>query len=164
MITAELWTLAQCNNGGDVSAHDKHAQMCKLQSFMSLGRKCLTECSPAKQQLFTVYTLTVCSWNVLVLLSCMPLLNRATVWWQNWWQDQSSCSHPSRNSLTFWIFFFVQTFLHHSPYFSWRNSMFCSIFLLFSMILWSTFFYAKSHYWNNVFADITVTSLIAMNI
>jgi len=32
----------QINNGGNVSAHDKHAQMCKLWSFVSLGRKSLT--------------------------------------------------------------------------------------------------------------------------
>jgi len=33
----------QCNNRGNVSARDKHEQMCKLQSFMSLGCKCLTQ-------------------------------------------------------------------------------------------------------------------------
>jgi len=43
MITAGLWTLAQWNNGDNVSAHDKHAQTCKLLSFMSLGHKCLTQ-------------------------------------------------------------------------------------------------------------------------
>jgi len=35
--------LVQCNTGGDVWEHDKHAQLCKWQSFISLGLRCLTQ-------------------------------------------------------------------------------------------------------------------------
>jgi len=51
----------QCNNRSNVSARDKHEQMCKLQSFMSLGCKCLTQYISAKLQLFKVCAFTACA-------------------------------------------------------------------------------------------------------
>ena len=40
----------------------------------------------SKQQLFTVCAFTVCARNVCILLSCMPLIDSTTVWWQSRWQ------------------------------------------------------------------------------
>jgi len=73
MIIAKLWTSGQCNNGGNVSAHYKHAHMCKLQPFTSLGllfgfQMFNSAIQSSNQQLFIV-----CAGDARLLLSRMAL-------------------------------------------------------------------------------------------
>jgi len=136
MITAELWTLAQCNNGCNVSAHDKHAQMCKLLSFISLGWKCYLALWSSKQQLFTVCSFTACARNVCLLLSCMPFRWHCHCLMAESMTDWSSCSFNRAISqlINLSNLLSVHSFLHHSPHFVRKHSeqVFCSIFFTFS--------------------------------
>ena len=114
MITA-AWTVncTQCNYGRNVSAYDKHACMRKLQSFMFFGLKiCNSAMQSIQQQLFTV-----CARNVCLFLSCMPLVDSATVWWQSQRQADAAtvtCLYIKRGKMSV-------TYIHNDGHGQLRN-------------------------------------------
>jgi len=101
-ITAELWPFIQYNNGGDVSAQ------CKMYGCANCSHSCLWTSLDfvwlinTAQQATVIHSLhfhSLCTNSAWQLLSCMPLIDSGTLWWQSWWQTDRAA------------YFFNKTFL-----------------------------------------------------
>jgi len=131
MITAELWTLAQCNDAGNVSAHDKHAHMSNCSHSCLLAANAYLYSSKAT----VIHSLCLDSW----CSKCLPVafiyalsgLDSVTVWWQSQWQIDPFFTCASSQLINILNLLFIHTFLHHFPYIVRKHfkQAHCSIFL-----------------------------------